>query len=195
MIKHQSKRILVLFTAILLSTGIAYAFSNCMDIYNKHPRAIPKFKNDCSICHLNKNGTGPQNAFGRAFADSGFKITNMLIAEFPEFFLEEEAPSEDPTDTHEDTVLEPEIKRIKPKKIQINTPTTIKIKGKNFEEGAKVILNNDTEFNTTLKSNMLLTAEITIDEQGKHKIKIKNPSEQESNEVKIKAKAQKKKKK
>ena len=41
----------------------------------------------CGTCHVNPLGGGPRNPFGLAFAESGFTITPMLRANFPDRFI------------------------------------------------------------------------------------------------------------
>ena len=173
------KKIPILVLVFLISTGIAYAFANCMQKYASHPRALPSQKNNCGICHLNASGSGPRNAFGNAFANNGFKITDDLISQFPELFTQ---ASEDNNDSSEEPA--PKIKRIKPNKIKINIPAMAKIKGMNFTDGAKVFI-DENEVTTSFQSDMLLLIDFTLTTPGAHLVTIKNPDGQESNTLKI----------
>jgi hypothetical protein len=60
------------------------------------PPFLEQFKGDpfrnpsldgCGTCHVNPLGGGPRNPFGLAFAESGFSITPMLRANFPDRFI------------------------------------------------------------------------------------------------------------
>lgn len=192
------KRLLVIVITFSVTSTLAYAFVNCQSKYANHPLALPNRKNDCSICHISPNGAGPQNAFGKAFQQAGFKITDDLIAKFPELFLQE-APKTEETDTkEEESVTEagsapaPKIKRIKPIKVTINNPITVKVIGNNFVQGSKIFL-NDEEISTTFLSDMILQFELTLTNSGKHTIKVINPDNKESNVKNIKGKGVKQK--
>ncbi|MBI3307780.1 MAG: IPT/TIG domain-containing protein [Candidatus Melainabacteria bacterium] len=188
----KSSKLIAIIFSLVITTGIAYAFSNCMQKYASHPRAIPSQKNNCAICHKNANGTGPQNAFGQAFASAGFMITNKLITDFPDLFLPDES-NETVETVDEDTSQPPLIKRIKPKKVQVSIQTTIQVKGNNFDEEANILI-DESETSTTFQSSMALITDITLEQEGIHKVKVKNSNGQESNEVNLKAKQPKKKK-
>src|SRR5438477_470995 len=131
------KQIILISCQVLLACSVhsAYAFSNCQVKYDSDKRSIPALRGMCNVCHLSENGSGPQNEFGRAFASAGFKITDELVAKFPNFFQKQ---------ISDNTVTEkPFIKRIKPNKIKTNVQTMISIMGQNFVSGAKTFVDNN----------------------------------------------------
>ncbi len=177
--------ILVFLVPVIVFSPLsyAYAFSNCQFKYDNDKRALPALKGMCNICHLNANGSGPQNEFGTAFKNAGFKITDELVAKFPDLFQKQ---TSDNTSSSSGSP-KPVIKRIKPKKVKINVQTMISIMGKNFVDGAKTFVDSN-EVITTFKSNVLLFADFILNATGMHTVKVQNPDGQESNAVKVKGK-------
>ena len=169
-------RVCLVLLCILLFADNVFAFSNCQTKYDGDKRSLPEFRGMCNLCHLSPSGGGPQNEFGRAFANAGFKITDELVAGFPQFF---QKPKPE--------ITAPIIRKIKPKKVKINVQSTISIMGKNFVQDTKAFIDNN-EVLTTFKTNMLLFANFVLSTAGIHKLKVKNPDEQESNIVKINVK-------
>ncbi len=185
------KQIIFTFFLLFLISGLnnAQAFSNCQVKYDSDKRALPAFKGMCNVCHLSANGAGPQNEFGAAFKNACFKITDELVAKFPDFFQKQTSdnnPSAGSTSSSGESP-KPVIKRIKPNKVKANVQTMISIMGKNFVNGAKTFVDN-SEVITTFKSNVLLIADFILNTVGAHDLKVQNPDEQESNTVKIKSK-------
>ena len=184
------KQIIFAFFLLFLISGLnnAYAFSNCQVKYDSDKRSIPALRGMCNVCHLNVNGSGPENEFGTAFKNAGFKITDDLVAKFPNLFQKQ--TSGNPPSTSSSSGGEapkPVIKRIKPTKVKTNVQTMISIIGRNFVNGAKTFV-DDNEVITTFKSNILLFADFILNTTGAHDVKVHNPDEQESNTVKIKGK-------
>ena len=178
------KQIILIFLTVIITfipLSYAYAFSNCQFKYDNDKRALPALKGMCNICHLNANGSGPENEFGAAFKNAGFKITDDLVAKFPNLFQKQTS------DSSSGQAPKPVIKRIKPKKVKINVQTMISIMGKNFVDGAKTFVDNN-EVITTFKSNVLLIVDFILNTAGNHDVKVQNPDEQESNVVKVKGK-------
>ncbi len=199
----QMIRVFFILLIIFGHLSDAYAFSNCQVKYDSDKRALPALKGMCNVCHLSANGSGPQNEFGVAFKNAGFKITNDLVAKFPDFFQKQvldNLPSGSTSSSGEilnnptsgstsssGEALKPVISRIKPGKVKTNVQTMISIMGKNFVNGAKTFVDNN-EAITTFKSNVLLFADFILNTVGKHEVKVQNPDEQESNTVKVKSK-------
>lgn len=184
------KKVILIFLTFLVSCNSAFSFSNCQVKYDSHPRALALFKGMCNVCHLNVNGSGPQNEFGRAFANAGFKITDDLITKFPEFFQkpkEETPPANISSSSSAGGPVTPVIQRIKPKKVKVNVPSMIQIMGQNFVNGAIAFIDNN-EVITTFKSKTRLLIDFTLNSIGLHDVKVKNPDGQESNTSMIKAK-------
>ena len=175
------KQIILIFLTVIITfvpLSYAYAFSNCQFKYDNDKRALPALKGMCNICHLNANGSGPENEFGTAFKNAGFKITDDLVAQFPNLFQKQAL------DSSSGQAPKPVIKRIKPKKVKINVQSMISIMGKNFVDGAKTFVDN-SEVITTFKSNALLIVDFILNTIGNHEVKVQNPDEQESNVVTI----------
>lgn len=178
------KQLVFVLLSLLLSATSVLAFSNCQVKYDSDKRSIPSLRGMCNVCHLSPSGSGPQNEFGRAFANAGFKITDKLVTDFPQFF---QKPQEAATPTPSPTVsspVKPVIKRIKPKSVKINVQSMISVMGQNFVSGAKAFIDNN-EVITTFKTNMLLVIDFVLNTIGLHDLKVQNPDGEESNTVKI----------
>ncbi len=175
--------ILLLSLLFIFSHNSAVAFQNCQFKYDNDKRSLPTLRGMCNICHLNTNGSGPENEFGAAFKTAGFNITDDLVAKFPNLF---QKPTSNNSSSSGDIVQKPIIKRIKPNKVKTNVQTMISIMGKNFVDGAKTFI-DDNEVITTFKSNAKLIADFILTTVGPHSVKVQNPDEQESNVVKVKA--------
>ena len=184
----------------LLSIQNAYAFSNCQVKYDSDKRALSSLKGMCNVCHLSPSGSGPQNEFGRAFANAGFMITDDLVKKFPNFFQKSEpkeeqpaplpspqAPSTGSSSEPSTQAVVPSIKRMKPLVFKINTKAMASIFGDNFIQGTKVFVDNN-EVLTSVKSNMLLLINFMLGSTGEHNVQVKNLNGQESNTVKVKGK-------
>ena len=183
------KQITFAFFLLFLISGLnnTHAFSNCQVKYDSDKRSIPALRGMCNVCHLNPNGSGPENEFGTAFKNTGFKITDDLVAKFPDLFQKQASiPLAGSTSSSGETP-KPVIKRINPAKVKTNVQTMISIMGKNFANGAKTFVDNN-EAVTTFKSNVLLFADFILNTVGAHEVKVQNPDEQESNTVKVKGK-------
>ncbi len=62
------------------------ALPEYMRILAADPLSRPELRNQCATCHVNAAGGGERNAFGKAFAAAGFKITDDLRQKFPDVF-------------------------------------------------------------------------------------------------------------
>ena len=179
----------ILGLIILFSGNNVFAFINCQSKYDSDKRSLPSLRGSCGVCHINPNGSGPQNAFGTAFKQAGFKITDELVAQFPNLFKKPDTtpPSSNQTSSGAVAASSPVIKRIKPKSFKINLQTMASIMGQNFVDGSKAFIDNN-EVLTTFKSKVLLLIDFVLNNSGVHEVKVKNPDEQDSNVVKIMAK-------
>jgi len=88
------KRIKLLISAVLALT--VYACLNCpafhampkfMDRFDADPSAKAEMKGKCNVCHVEEDGYGPLNAFGKAFAENGYRITDGLRSQSPDLFV------------------------------------------------------------------------------------------------------------
>ena len=186
------KSIIIVCLVSILCINEAFAFVNCQPKYDNDKRSLPSLRGKCSVCHINPNGSGPENAFGTAFKDAGFKITDELVAQFPNLFKKPDTeptlpPSSDQTSSGTQAASPPVIKRIKPSIVKTNLQAMASIMGQNFVSGSKAFIDNN-EVLTTFKSKVLLLIDFVLSSTGVHEVKVKNPDSQESNTVKLMAK-------
>jgi mono/diheme cytochrome c family protein len=94
------KRIKFLTIAGLAITAYAclycpvfHAMPKFMDRYDADPMARADLKGKCSVCHVDEEGYGPLNAFGKAFAESGYRITDGLRSQSPDLFTGAQGPT------------------------------------------------------------------------------------------------------
>ncbi|MFN7944246.1 MAG: DUF5777 family beta-barrel protein [Blastocatellia bacterium] len=86
----QSNRIVKLFLISALLAVCASqlrAFPDYLKLYAADPSSRPDLRSRCSTCHLNSQGGGERNAFGKAFEAAGNKITDELRRQFPDYFV------------------------------------------------------------------------------------------------------------
>lgn len=60
-----------------------------LKIFAADPFSRPELRSKCSVCHVNPQGGGARNEFGKAFVNAGFQITPELRRQFPDRFLSE----------------------------------------------------------------------------------------------------------
>lgn len=80
-------KLLVILLPIFLLTFTVQAKPEFLALFAADPFSRPELRSKCSTCHINPQGGGPRNTFGKAFAAAGFKITPQLRAKFPDRFL------------------------------------------------------------------------------------------------------------
>ena len=87
------KKTNIVIASILFIASFAAAKATPLNfnIYKKHERAKQSLitNKGCGICHVNAAGGGTRNTFGQAFEAAGKKITDQIIADFPNFFTSE----------------------------------------------------------------------------------------------------------
>ena len=100
-------------TKLLISATLAFWGCACLysPVFNAMPRFMDRFdadplskaemKGKCNVCHIEEDGFGPLNTFGKAFEESGYRITDGLRSQAPELFTgvqaaKSSAPSFDP---------------------------------------------------------------------------------------------------
>jgi hypothetical protein len=84
-------KFLILVVVFSLFAVTPRALPEYMRILAADPLARPEARNQCATCHVNPAGGGERNAFGKAFAAAGFKITDDLRQKFPDVFQWPEA--------------------------------------------------------------------------------------------------------
>ncbi|HWQ33979.1 MAG TPA: hypothetical protein VNQ79_14105, partial [Blastocatellia bacterium] len=70
---HLTRLTKLLIVVIVLSLSMmnARAFPDYLKLYAADPYSRPELRNQCSTCHLNPQGGGERNSFGRAFEAAG----------------------------------------------------------------------------------------------------------------------------
>ncbi|HZS09498.1 MAG TPA: hypothetical protein VFD58_32005, partial [Blastocatellia bacterium] len=87
--RHKTRlvRLLILIASISLLSLSAGARPEYLRLFAADPTSRPEWRQKCSTCHLNPQGGGERNSFGKAFEASGFRITDGLRRQFPDRFL------------------------------------------------------------------------------------------------------------
>lgn len=80
-------KLFVLVAVVSLASLRAGAFPDYLKLFAADPYSRPELRTQCATCHVNPQGGGERNAFGRAFAAAGNKITDDLRRQFPDHFL------------------------------------------------------------------------------------------------------------
>ncbi len=101
MSKISSVKLLIIFSIVVLighvTVNTVQARPEYLKIFAADPLSRPELRSKCSTCHINPEGGGERNSFGKAFASDGFEITSELRKRFPDRFLsEKEKQSEKP---------------------------------------------------------------------------------------------------
>jgi len=88
MSKSSLLKFTFLLTAFVIAAYSVQARPEYLRRYAADPFSKPELRK-CALCHINPEGGGPRNEFGRAFAASGLEFTPELRKKFPENFLSE----------------------------------------------------------------------------------------------------------
>ena len=56
--------------------------------YASDPFSRPELRGSCGTCHVNPKGSGPRNAFGRAFDRNDHRVTPAFRLQWPDHFLQ-----------------------------------------------------------------------------------------------------------
>jgi len=94
MLKYSLMAIGVLLTFACLYCPVFHAMPRFMERYDADPYAKADLRGRCTVCHVSESGFGPLNAFGRAFAENGYRITESLRQQFPDVFTGGGTPSQ-----------------------------------------------------------------------------------------------------
>jgi hypothetical protein len=93
MSRINSSKLLIVFFAVVIFTLIAVntvkARPEYLRLFAADPLSRPELRSKCSTCHVNPDGGGERNEFGKAFAAAGFEITPALRNRFPDRFMSE----------------------------------------------------------------------------------------------------------
>ncbi|MBS1812512.1 MAG: hypothetical protein JST84_30375 [Acidobacteria bacterium] len=85
--RKQYAKVIFIALAVCFAARNLKALPEFMRVYAADPYAKAELRNQCATCHMNPAGGGERNAFGKAFAAAGNRITDSLRAQFPEKFL------------------------------------------------------------------------------------------------------------
>jgi len=77
LIKMKMKKLFVACLISILMINNAFAFINCQPKYDNDKRSLPALRGSCGVCHINPNGSGPQNAF--SILATGQSLMNIII--------------------------------------------------------------------------------------------------------------------
>ena len=173
---NMRNKIFIFLLILFLIPLKAYAFPQYMEIFNKDKFARPEMKNMCSVCHVDPNGGGPLNEFGKAFDANGYKIANDLKQKFPELFNLMQS-------------LAPKIIRVKPAVLALGQEVKIMIVGNNFASDSVVKIDGGSDnIQSTFVNPKKIDLTIIFDGAGVHTIQVISTTGQTSNTFKIKAK-------
>jgi Membrane bound beta barrel domain (DUF5777) len=86
---HDFVKLLILASIISLLSLPAGARPEYLKIFASDPSTRPELRQQCTTCHINPDGGGERNAFGKAFAAAGLQITPELKRRFPDRFVSE----------------------------------------------------------------------------------------------------------
>lgn len=79
----------VIATAVVLALAgqpPAASMPRLMDLYNAHPRSLPQYRDQCVICHVHADGSGPLTSFGERYDRVGLDFTPELVRAYPNLF-------------------------------------------------------------------------------------------------------------
>jgi hypothetical protein len=82
-------KIIAFFVAIYFIGVTVQARPEYLKIFASDPYSRPELRANCTVCHINPEGGGERNEFGKAFAQAGLRITPQLRKQFPDRFLPE----------------------------------------------------------------------------------------------------------
>jgi len=88
MSKSSLLKFTFLLTAFVIAAYSVQARPEYLRRYAADPFSKPELRK-CALCHINPEGGGPRNDFGKAFAAAGLEFTPELRKKFPENFLSE----------------------------------------------------------------------------------------------------------
>lgn len=85
-IENCLKLSLLIAAVIVTGRGTASALPDYLKVYAGDPASRPAMRTSCAVCHVNPQGGGARNSFGRAFQAAGKQITPALRQQFPALF-------------------------------------------------------------------------------------------------------------
>src|SRR5690349_14076445 len=94
MSKSSVLKLTFLFAAFSIAAFTVQARPEYLRRYAADPLSKPELRK-CALCHINPEGGGPRNDFGKAFAAAGLEFTAELRQKFPENFLSQPSAQSD----------------------------------------------------------------------------------------------------
>jgi hypothetical protein len=91
---HLIKLSILIATVSLFGRSVG-ARPEYMKLFAADPYSRPEWRQKCTTCHVNTDGGGDRNDFGKAFAAAGMQITAELRGRFPDRFVSEAAGQEE----------------------------------------------------------------------------------------------------
>lgn len=70
----------------VLHCPLLRAMPRFMQWYDAQPDAKAELRGQCTLCHVSRDGLGPLNEFGQAFAQHGYRFTPELRRAYPTMF-------------------------------------------------------------------------------------------------------------
>ena len=120
MSKNTFTKSLALIAAIIFFGIKVSARPEYLKIFAADPLSRPELRDKCSVCHVNPEGGGPRNDFGKAFIAAGLEVTPALRKQFPDRFLSASEAQKPPVTFVPDSDAEA-IVELNGKKYVINT--------------------------------------------------------------------------
>lgn len=71
----------------LVAISVASSMPILMDRYNEHPQSRPQNRDQCVICHVYQDGSGPLTAFGKKYDRADLEFTPALVGEYANLFV------------------------------------------------------------------------------------------------------------
>lgn len=83
---NRLKLMMIAGLLVLAAHSFGKAFPDYLKTYANDQQSRPELRTKCAVCHVNPQGGGARNPFGRAFEAAGLRITPALRGQFPELF-------------------------------------------------------------------------------------------------------------
>ncbi len=84
---HISKSSFIMGLSIVICTVIvAKSMPILMDDYNDHPLSLPQYRDDCLVCHVQVDGSGPLSGFGEKYDRANLELSDAIVLQYPNLF-------------------------------------------------------------------------------------------------------------
>jgi hypothetical protein len=81
------RQVVLVGFSTLISVQTAFSMPILMDRYNEHTQSKAQLRDECVICHVYEDGSGPLTAFGKRYDRTHLEFTTSLIQQYPNLFL------------------------------------------------------------------------------------------------------------